>query len=122
MTTVEKVTRWLDIAEDTEVVRPQNNVFVLSIDFCCVVVVAASDVCEFGRQIKLYYYDTVVERYIESRLEVHRTKTLAEATEIAWKVFAMQFCAIWKYLYTYLCLEQILHSILLHEYCLYSLC
>jgi len=41
----------------------------------------------FGRQIKLYYYDTVIERYMESRLEVYRSKTLAEATEIAWKVF-----------------------------------
>ena len=39
-----------------------------------------------GRQIKLYYYDTVIERYMESKLEVHRSKTLAEATEIAWKV------------------------------------
>ena len=37
-------------------------------------------------QIKLYYYDTVIERYMETKLEVHRSKTLAEATEIAWKV------------------------------------
>ena len=38
------------------------------------------------RQIKLYYYDTVIERYMETKLEVHRNKSLAEATEIAWKV------------------------------------
>ena len=40
----------------------------------------------FDWQIKLYYYDTVIERFMESKLEVHRSKTLAEATEIAWKV------------------------------------
>ena len=86
-TTVRKVSHWLDIVENT-------GLRFLSIDFYCVIAVAASDVCQFVRQIKLYYYDTVIERYIESRLEVHRTKTLAEATEIAWKVFIAVLCTL----------------------------
>ena len=52
-------------------------------------------------QIKLYYYDTVIERYMETKLEVHRSKTLAEATEIAWKVFDAQFCGLTKKIVTW---------------------
>jgi len=45
-------------------------------------------------QIKLYYYETVLEKYMESKLEVHRSKTLAEATEIAWKVSVAILCCL----------------------------
>jgi len=52
------------------------------------ILVCVCVVCDW--QIKLYYYDTVLERFMESKLEVHRSKTLAKATEIAWKV--VQLC------------------------------
>jgi ubiquitin C-terminal hydrolase len=36
-------------------------------------------------KIKLYYLDFDTQRYVESKLEVHKNKTLAEATDIAYK-------------------------------------
>ena len=42
----------------------------------------------FVFQIKLFSFHPVHQKQVEGKLEVHKDKTLLEATEIAWKVRA----------------------------------